>query len=92
MAVSSSGREADTSWWHNPALNKRSSVPRHSEINDHLARRSVGILGFRTSADRYDRSTLASSQFSHEQKEKRTAKMNQAYTALIKKDAGWWIS
>ena len=22
------------SWWHNPKLNKRSAVPRHTEIND----------------------------------------------------------
>jgi len=26
------------SWWHNPALNKRSAIPRHSEIKDILAR------------------------------------------------------
>jgi predicted RNase H-like HicB family nuclease len=25
------------------------------------------------------------------EQKRRTAKMNQAYTALIKKDAGWWI-
>ncbi|MEO6193612.1 MAG: type II toxin-antitoxin system HicA family toxin [Thermoanaerobaculia bacterium] len=35
------------SWWHNPALNKRSSVPRHSEINDHLARKICRDLGLR---------------------------------------------
>jgi len=27
------------SWWGNPGKNRRSSVPRHSEINDHLARK-----------------------------------------------------
>jgi len=27
------------SWWGNPAKNRRSSVPRHNEINDHLARK-----------------------------------------------------
>ncbi|MFO1433770.1 MAG: type II toxin-antitoxin system HicA family toxin [Candidatus Competibacteraceae bacterium] len=27
------------SWWHNPALNKRSAVPRHREIDDQLARK-----------------------------------------------------
>jgi len=35
------------SWWWNPALGKRSAVPRHAEINDHLARkvcRDLGVL------------------------------------------------
>jgi mRNA interferase HicA len=27
------------SWWQNPALNRRSAVPRHNEINDYLARK-----------------------------------------------------
>ncbi|MCD5416524.1 type II toxin-antitoxin system HicA family toxin [Candidatus Bipolaricaulota bacterium] len=27
------------SWWRNPSQNKRSSVPRHSEITDQLARK-----------------------------------------------------
>jgi mRNA interferase HicA len=27
------------SWWHNPAQNRRSAVPRHNEINDYLARK-----------------------------------------------------
>jgi mRNA interferase HicA len=27
------------SWWGNPSQNKRSSVSRHSEINDNLARK-----------------------------------------------------
>ena len=27
------------SWWGNPSKNKRSAVPRHNEINDHLARK-----------------------------------------------------
>lgn len=33
------------SWWHNPALNKRSAVPRHNEINDYLARKICKDLG-----------------------------------------------
>lgn len=27
------------SWWHNPALNKRSALPQHTEVNNHLARK-----------------------------------------------------
>ena len=27
------------SWWHNPASNRRSAVPRHAEIDDRLARK-----------------------------------------------------
>ena len=33
------------SWWENPILNKRSSVPRHSEINDYLAKKICKDLG-----------------------------------------------
>jgi len=33
------------SWWHNPRQNKRSAVPRHSEINDALARKICKDLG-----------------------------------------------
>ena len=33
------------SWWHNPQLNRRSAVPRHNEINDHLARKICKDLG-----------------------------------------------
>jgi mRNA interferase HicA len=33
------------SWWHNPALNKRSAVPRHTEISDILARKICKDLG-----------------------------------------------
>jgi mRNA interferase HicA len=33
------------SWWHNPMLNKRSAVPRHTEINTHLARKICRDLG-----------------------------------------------
>jgi mRNA interferase HicA len=33
------------SWWHNPALNKRSAVPRHAEVNNHLARKICRDLG-----------------------------------------------
>ena len=36
---------ANHSWWWNPALNKRSSVPRHREIRDHLARKICKDLG-----------------------------------------------
>ena len=27
------------SWWHNPSSNRRSAVPRHTEIDDRLARK-----------------------------------------------------
>jgi mRNA interferase HicA len=30
---------AKHSWWHNPSLGKRSAVPRHTELNNHLARK-----------------------------------------------------
>ena len=33
------------SWWHNPNQNKRSSVPRHSEIDDLLANKICKDLG-----------------------------------------------
>jgi mRNA interferase HicA len=33
------------SWWHNPALNKRSAVPRHNEIDDDLAQKICKDLG-----------------------------------------------
>ena len=33
------------SWWHNPALNRRSAVPRHSEIKDILAKKICKDLG-----------------------------------------------
>ena len=33
------------SWWFNPILNKRSSVPRHAEIDDNLARKICKDLG-----------------------------------------------
>jgi mRNA interferase HicA len=33
------------SWWHNPARGNRSAVPRHTEINDHLARKICRDLG-----------------------------------------------
>nr|VFJ93183.1 MAG: mRNA interferase HicA [Candidatus Kentron sp. LFY]VFJ95659.1 MAG: mRNA interferase HicA [Candidatus Kentron sp. LFY] len=33
------------SWWHNPTLNKRSAIPRHSEIPDILAREICKDLG-----------------------------------------------
>ncbi|OQX83220.1 addiction module toxin, HicA family [candidate division KSB1 bacterium 4484_87] len=33
------------SWWHNPVLNKRSAVPRHSEIRDILAIKICKDLG-----------------------------------------------
>lgn len=33
------------SWWWNPSHNKRSSVPRHTEIDDHLARKICKDLG-----------------------------------------------
>ncbi|HZC03104.1 MAG TPA: type II toxin-antitoxin system HicA family toxin [Gammaproteobacteria bacterium] len=33
------------SWWHNPNQNKRSSVPRHNEIDDLLANKICKDLG-----------------------------------------------
>ncbi|MEW6299736.1 MAG: type II toxin-antitoxin system HicA family toxin [Thermodesulfobacteriota bacterium] len=33
------------SWWHNPTLNNRSSVPRHTEIDNNLARKTCKHLG-----------------------------------------------
>jgi len=33
------------SWWHNPTLNKRSSIPRHNEIRDILAIKICKDLG-----------------------------------------------
>lgn len=33
------------SWWHNPLLNTRSAVPRHTEINEFLARKICKDLG-----------------------------------------------
>ena len=33
------------SWWINPELNKRSAIPRHSEINDILAKKICKDLG-----------------------------------------------
>ena len=33
------------SWWHNPASNKRSAVPRHNEIDDQLAKKICKDLG-----------------------------------------------
>lgn len=33
------------SWWLNPAQNRRSSVPRHNEISDQLARKICRDLG-----------------------------------------------
>jgi len=33
------------SWWHNPTLNKRSAVPRHTEIVDLLAKKICKDLG-----------------------------------------------
>ena len=33
------------SWWHNPTLNKRSAIPRHSEIKDLLAKKICKDLG-----------------------------------------------
>jgi len=33
------------SWWSNPEQNKRSSVPRHTEINNNLAKKICKDLG-----------------------------------------------
>jgi mRNA interferase HicA len=29
------------SWWWNPSQNKRSSIPKHAEIDDNLARQNL---------------------------------------------------
>ncbi len=36
---------AKHSWWYNAHLNKRSAVPRHTEINDFLVRKICKDLG-----------------------------------------------
>jgi mRNA interferase HicA len=36
---------ANHSWYTNPALNRRSAVPRHPEINDELIRKICRDLG-----------------------------------------------
>lgn len=36
---------AKHSWWHNPLLNKRSAVPRHTELSDVLANKICKDLG-----------------------------------------------
>ncbi len=33
------------SWWYNPVLNKRTAVPRHTEISDILANKICKDLG-----------------------------------------------
>ncbi len=33
------------SWWHNPGLNTYSSVPRHTDIDDNLARKICKDVG-----------------------------------------------
>jgi len=36
---------SDHSWWGNPATNRRSAVPRHTEINRFLAKKICRDLG-----------------------------------------------
>ena len=33
------------SWWHHTVTGKRSAIPRHTEINNHLARKICRDLG-----------------------------------------------
>jgi len=33
------------SWWHNPVQNKRSTIPRHTEIKDILVKKICKDLG-----------------------------------------------
>ncbi len=40
------------SWWHHPETKRRSAVPRHNEISNHLARKICRDLGV-TEPDRY---------------------------------------
>ncbi|MGR3320222.1 MAG: type II toxin-antitoxin system HicA family toxin [Candidatus Anammoxibacter sp.] len=35
------------SWWINPEMNKRSAVPRHTEIKDNLVRKICKDLGIK---------------------------------------------
>ncbi len=35
------------SWWGNPNKNKRSAIPRHSEISDNLARKICKDVGIK---------------------------------------------
>ena len=35
------------SWWGNPAQNKRSSIPRHREVDDDLAKKICKDLGIK---------------------------------------------
>ncbi|MBC7909962.1 MAG: type II toxin-antitoxin system HicA family toxin [Pyrinomonadaceae bacterium] len=36
---------ANHSWWHNPTQNKRSAVPRHTEVRDNLIKKICKDLG-----------------------------------------------
>ncbi|MBT3879203.1 MAG: type II toxin-antitoxin system HicA family toxin [Candidatus Scalindua sp.] len=36
------------SWWINPGMNKRSAVPRHTEIKDNLVRKICKDLGIKS--------------------------------------------
>jgi len=36
---------AKHSWWYNPTLNRRSAIPRHTEIKDVLAKKICKDLG-----------------------------------------------
>ncbi|MEY3328919.1 MAG: hypothetical protein RLZZ115_1802 [Cyanobacteriota bacterium] len=36
------------SWWYNPVLNKRTAVPRHTEISDILAHKICKDLGIKS--------------------------------------------
>ncbi len=40
------------SWWHNPALNKRSAIPRHNEIRDLLVEKICKDLGITNTKER----------------------------------------
>lgn len=33
------------SWWHNPTQNRRSAIPRHTEIDDNLVKKICKDLG-----------------------------------------------
>ena len=33
------------SWWHNPEKNRRTAVPRHTEVEDNLAKKICKDLG-----------------------------------------------
>jgi len=44
-AATRSAKAAQHSWWGNPANGRRSAVPRHTEVDEYLARKICRDLG-----------------------------------------------